>query len=99
MTNHGRNRRTGQFISRRVQNVQQLADLPDREWDLDDEAMGILEAGIAKALQDGWVPPAVWTIPEPDPGWDEAPAQDVGTAPDQHPDDGSWIDALKDGGP
>lgn len=95
MANSCRNRRTGRFISRRVQNVQQLADLPDREWDLDDEAMGILGAGIAKALQDGWVPPAVWTIPEPDPGWDEAHDQPLGEA---GPDPDQWIDALKDGG-
>lgn len=61
MGNRCHDRLTGRFISRsrgRVQNVQQLADLPDHEWNLDDEALAILEAGIALAIKDGWIPPA-----------------------------------------
>ena len=60
MANHGHDRRTGRFISvaaRRVQTLQGLAERPDDEWTLDEAALEILEAGIAKAIQDGWRPP------------------------------------------
>jgi len=60
MANHGRDRRSGRFISaeqRRVQTLQRLADLPEHEWELDDEAMVILEGGITLAISGGWIPP------------------------------------------
>lgn len=61
MGNRCHDRTTGRFISRsrgRVQTLQLLADLPDHEWDLDEETLAILEAGIALAIQAGWIPPA-----------------------------------------
>jgi hypothetical protein len=53
-------RLNGRFISAarsRVQQVQALADLPDHEWDTDEQALVILEAGMAKAREAGWQPP------------------------------------------
>jgi hypothetical protein len=63
-TRHGKtrqDRRNGRFISAasaRVQQVQALADLPDQEWAIDEVALEILEAGMAKAREEGWQPPA-----------------------------------------
>jgi hypothetical protein len=95
MANPCRNPRTGQFISRRVQTLQRLADLPEREWNLDEQALAILEAGTALAIKDGWVPPAV-PVPEPNPGWDEAHDQPAGDADlGRDPEHDPWIDALK----
>jgi hypothetical protein len=97
MANHGRNRQ-GRFITagqRRVQNVQRLADLPEHEWNLDEQALAILEAGTALAIKDGWVPPAA-PVPEPNPGWVQAHDQPVGDADlGGDPDYDPWIDALK----
>ena len=53
-------RRTGRFVNAahgRVQSVQRIGDLPDDEWAIDEAAMVILEAGMARAVQDGWLPP------------------------------------------
>jgi len=95
MANPCRNPRTGQFISRRVQTLQRLADLPEREWNLDEQALAILEAGTALAIKDGWVPPAV-PVPEPNPDWVQAHDQPAGDiAPELPSDDDPWIDALK----
>jgi hypothetical protein len=54
-------RLTGRFISAarsRVQQVQALADLPDAEWDTDEQALEILEAGMVRAREEGWRPPS-----------------------------------------
>ncbi len=51
--------KTGRFVGRFAsrQTLQRLADLPDVEWAADEQALAILEAGIAQAVKDGWVPP------------------------------------------
>ena len=66
MGNRCHDSRTGRFISAargRIQNVQRLADISDDDWAIDEEALAILEAGIAIAIQDGWLPPADFDEP------------------------------------
>lgn len=75
MANRCHDRRTGRFISAaggRVQTLQALGERSDADWALDEAALAVLEAGIAKAIKDGWGPPAEWEL-EPAPE-DDSPA-------------------------
>jgi len=58
--NRRRDPRTGRFVGRFAsrQTLQQLADLPDQEWALDEQSLTILEAGITLAISGGWIPPS-----------------------------------------
>lgn len=58
--NPRRDPRTGRFVGRFAsrRTLRQLADLPDEEWDLDEEATAILARQVERAIQDGWTPPA-----------------------------------------
>ena len=59
--NRRRDPKTGRFVGRFVsrQTLQRLADLPDQEWALDEQALTILKAGVALAISGGWVPPPI----------------------------------------
>ena len=59
--NRRRDPKTGRFVGRFVsrQTLQRLADLPDQEWAIDEQALTILKAGVALAISGGWVPPPI----------------------------------------
>ncbi len=88
MANRCHDRHTGRFISAahgRVQNVQRLADLSDDEWALEEEALTILKAGMAKAIQDGWVAPDNAEV-------DVARASEI--EPDLGPEIAPWAETI-----
>lgn len=61
MGNNGHDRKSGRFISkaqRRIQAMLHVADLTDDDYAVDEAAMRILDAGVARAIAEGWRPPA-----------------------------------------